>query len=467
MSVRRARYQPPLNSQCLCGSGLKFKRCCLGENDIACSLYIDKANDLMKKNDYKNALRYVRRGITNYTILHKTNTEPYIGIKNEGAFKLLELDIKALSELTENLLFCYRGLSDYSSLGGDLERLRRNIFDIRWQRKITYYQILALLGDNWSNDIGKRELKKLMPLHEEDEIEITQLYLHFYSEDLPFKRKVDLLDNLIKEIKTPSQKLQYQVAKAVQYLCIGDDSEAESLIEKAIKTYELSEQNNNLYGCIQHARALSLLGDIKHSAELKAQAIKAFESLINDDSWTDVGIANIYFELGKCLYHIKEFKKSIDMYQKSIDIDDSIIVKVFISQSELELNDKNAINTIKDVEQSLLMLSNAERLDFIFTYAAISIAFKQSEMIDRSFHYLADLSSLEPIFEKHKSTLLIEISSIYNSGKLEQQSSILKRLKSLFHLANRYIILQPNIAGVGININQILSDLEMKSEKKE
>ncbi|MFM5424421.1 hypothetical protein ACET8S_16490 [Aeromonas veronii] len=155
------------------------------------------------------------------------------------------------------------------------------------------------------------------------------------------------------------------------------------------------------------------------------------------------------------------------MYQKSIDIDDSIIVKVFISQSELELNDKNAINTIKDVEQSLLMLSNAERLDFIFTYAAISIAFKQSEMIDRSFHYLADLSSLEPIFEKHKSTLLIEISSIYNSGKLEQQSSILKRLKSLFHLANRYIILQPNIAGVGININQILSDLEMKSEKKE
>ncbi|MBC8673756.1 SEC-C domain-containing protein [Aeromonas hydrophila] len=30
MSVRRARYQPPLNSQCLCGSGLKFKRCCLG-----------------------------------------------------------------------------------------------------------------------------------------------------------------------------------------------------------------------------------------------------------------------------------------------------------------------------------------------------------------------------------------------------------------------------------------------------
>ena len=107
MSVRRARYQPPLNSQCLCGSGLKFKRCCLGDNDIACSLYIDKANELMKKKDYKNALRYVRHGITNYTILHKTNTEPYIVIQNEGAVKLLELDIKALSELTENLLFCY------------------------------------------------------------------------------------------------------------------------------------------------------------------------------------------------------------------------------------------------------------------------------------------------------------------------------------------------------------------------
>ncbi|MGL5393928.1 MAG: SEC-C metal-binding domain-containing protein, partial [Shewanella sp.] len=27
MPVRRVRYKPALNSQCLCGSGLKFKRC--------------------------------------------------------------------------------------------------------------------------------------------------------------------------------------------------------------------------------------------------------------------------------------------------------------------------------------------------------------------------------------------------------------------------------------------------------
>ncbi|MFQ1847691.1 SEC-C metal-binding domain-containing protein [Aeromonas veronii] len=467
MSVRRTKYQPPLNSQCLCGSGLKFKRCCLGENDIACSRSINKAKELIKEKDYKNALKYVRHGITNYSILHKTNTEPYIRSQNEGVLKLLDIDIKALSELTEYLLFCYRALSDYTSLQCDLERLRNNIFDARWQRKITYYQILALLGDNWSAEVGKRELKKLMPLREGDDVEITQLYLHFYSEDLPFKRKVDMLDSLINSIKIPSQKLQYQVAKAVQYLCIGDDTEAELLIEKAIKNYELSDHNNNAYGCIQHARALSLLGDLKHSATLKTQSIQAFESLLNDDSWTDIGIANIYFEIGKCLYHIKRFKQAIDIYQKSIEINNTIIVKVFISQSELELNDQNAIKTIKSVEPSLLMLSDSERVDFIFTYAAISIAFEQSEMIDRSFHYLADLPSLDTIFEKQKSSLLLEITSIYNAGKLKQQSSILKKLKSLFHLANRYIILQPNVAGIGININQMLNDLEMKSKKEE
>ena len=466
MSVRRTRYQPPLNSQCLCGSGLKFKRCCLGENDIACSLSIDKAKELIERKDYKNALKYIRHGITNYTILHKTNTEPYIRSSNEGVLKLLDLDIRALSELTEHLLFCYRSLSDYNSLECDLERLRSNIFDARWQRKITYYEILALLGDDWSDEVGKRELKRLMPLCENDDVEIIQLYLHFYLEELPFKRKIDALDNLINAIKKPSQKLQYQVAKAVQYLCIGDDSEAELLIEKAVKVYEMSTHTHDTYGCMQHARALSLLGDLKHSTALKTQSIKAFESLLDDDSWTDVGIANIYFEIGKCLYHIKKFKQAIDTYQKSIEINSSAIVKVFISQSELELNDQSAINTIKDVEQTLPMLSDSERLDFIFTYTAISIAFKQSDMIDRSFHYLAELSSLDPIFEKQKSTLLTEISSIYSTDKLEQQSSILKKLKSLFHLANRYIILQPNIAGIGININQILNDLEIKPEKK-
>jgi len=467
MPVRRVRYKPALNSQCLCGSGLKFKRCCFGDNDVACGKMIDSARDLMIRKDYRTALKYVRHGITNYTILHKTNTAPYITSKNEGVMWLLDIDIKALTELTESLLDCYRGLNDYQSFEYDLERLRGNISDVRWQRKITYFQVIASLGDHWSEIVGKREVKKLMPLDEESDAEIIQLYLHFCSDELSFKRNLDILDRLISLIEKPSEKLQYTVIKAIKYLCIGDESESEKLIEQALNDYELKDwSSDNSYGHMQHARAISLLADLQHSAKLKVQSIQEFESLLENHSWTDSGIADIHFEIGKSLFHIKKFEEAIEQYSKSLEIQNSEIVKVFLSQAQLDLNDESAICTIKEVEENLSELSESEQLDYIFTYSAIGIAFKQKDMIEKSLGYLNETSLLAPVFEKQKSKLVSEISLLYKTGELEGKSNLLSTLKKLFGLTTRYLILQPNIAGLGVNINKIADDLVSESNKK-
>lgn len=465
--MKRVRYKPALNSQCLCGSGLKFKRCCLGDNDVSCGKMIESARDLMIRNDYRTALKYVRHGITNYTILHKTNTAPYIASKNEGVMWLLDIDIKALSELTESLLNCYRGLNDYQSLEYDLERLRGNISDVRWQRKITYFQVIASLGDHWSEKVGKREVKKLMPLDGESDADIIQLYLHFCSEELPFKKNIDILDRLISLIEKPSEKLQYTVVKAINYLCIGDESEPEKLIEQAINDYELTDwSSDNSYGHMQHARAISLLADLQHSAKLKLQSIQEFESLLENHAWTDSGIADIHFEIGKSLFHINKFEEAIEQYRKSLEIQNSEIVKVFLAQAQIELNDEDAICTIREVEENLSELSESEKLDYIFTYAAIGIAFKQKDMIEESLGYLNETSQFAPVFEKQKSKLVSEISLLYKNGELERKTSLLITLKKLFGNTNRYLILQPNIAGLGVNLNKIADDLVSESNKK-
>jgi tetratricopeptide (TPR) repeat protein len=379
---------------------------------------------------------------------------------------LLDIDIKALAELTESLLDCYRGLNDYQSFEHDLERLRGNISDVRWQRKITYFQVIASLGDHWSEKVGKREVKKLLPLDEESDTEIIQLYLHFCSEELTFKRNIDILDRLVSLIEKPSEKLQYTVVKAIKYLCIGDESESEKLIEQALNDYELKGwRSDNSYGHMQHARAISLLADLQHSAKLKVQSIQEFESLLENHSWTDSGIADIHFEIGKSLFHIKKFEEAIKQYKKSLEIQKTEIVKVFMSQALLDLNDEGAISTIKEVEHNLSELSESERLDYIFTYAAIGIAFKQKDMIEKSLGYLNDISPLAPVFEKHKSNLVSEISVLYKTGELEEKSNLMSTLKKLFRLTTRYLILQPNIAGLGVNINKMADDLVSESNK--
>ncbi|HCL5250660.1 TPA: SEC-C domain-containing protein [Salmonella enterica] len=464
--MKRVRYKPGLKTSCLCGSGLKFKRCCLGQNDVACGVMIDSARELMAKKDFKGALKYVRKGITNYSILHKTNTDPYIHNGNKAITWLLDIDIKALSELVNSLLDCYRGIHDYQSFNYDLERLRNNINDIRWQRKITYFQILAALGEHWSEKVGEKEVKKLLPIDDENDPEIIQLYLHFCSDELSFKKNIDILDRLISIIEKPSEKLQYCVVKGIKYLCIGDLDESERIIEEAIKDYESTDCNNdNSYGHIQHAKAISLLGDIKKSAELKTLSIKEFISLLDKHTWADAGIADIYAEIGKSLFHIKKFDEAIEHYEKSLGIMNSNLVKIFLSQAKLDLNDKTAVDIIKDVESNLSELSKSEIVDFIFTYAAIGVTFKQKEMLDRSISYLANTSSLEPIFEKQKNGLISQISLLYTIGDLKDKNALLKKLKNFLRMTARYLILQPNIAGLGININNVVEDLTSKEKK--
>ncbi|HGM5593940.1 TPA: SEC-C metal-binding domain-containing protein [Serratia marcescens] len=467
MTLKRVRYKPNLNAPCLCGSGVKFKRCCMGNNDAHCVTMIDSARELLLNKDYKGALKLVRLGITNYSILHKTNTEPYIFSDNEAVLRLLSIDIKALSELVESLLDCYRGLHDYSSFECDLERLRNNISDARWQKKITYFQILASLGEHWSEKIGKREVKKLLPIDEENDVEIIQLYLHFCSYDLSFKKNIDILDRLLSLIEKPREKLQYSVVKGIKYLSIGDTEESQKIIEEAIKDYESTDwANDSCYGLVQHARAISLLGDLKRSVELKALSVKEFISLLDNHKWTDSGVADIHAEIGRSLFHIRKFDEAIEHYEKSLLIADSNLVRIYLSQVKMDLNDKTAIDLIKKVEINISKLSESELIDFIFTYASISISFNDKEMIEKSLNYLMSSPSLEFIFEKQKNEIITQITNLYVSGNLKTQNSVLTKLKNLLSRTSRYLILQPNIAGLGININNIVQDFTSGSDKE-
>jgi hypothetical protein len=86
-------------------------------------------------------------------------------------------------------------------------------------------------------------------------------------------------------------------------------------------------------------------------------------------------------------------------------------------------------------------------------------------MIEKSLGYLNDISPLAPVFEKHKSNLVSEISVLYKTGELEEKSNLMSTLKKLFRLTTRYLILQPNIAGLGVNINKMADDLVSESNK--
>jgi len=461
------KFKPSLNSQCLCGSGHKYKRCCFDEANKS---GVDKqklARKQIRKGEYRKGLTYIRQAITEYTILHKKNTAPYISSENKGVLGLLDLDIKALSELVSTMLDCCRGLDDYELFLETLERLRQNINTPRWQRKITYFQVIGRLGDGWHESVGKREIKKLTPLDNESDPEIIQLYLHFCADEISFKKNIDLTDKLISLVKSSSELFQYRVVKGVSYLSIGDEVEAVSIIESAIKEYDSKTTGkDNSYGKYIRARALNMLGSIKSSSELKQNALNEFKELLSENDWTQEGIANLYFEIGDCCFRLGRFQEAIDCYKSSLNKRDVELTKVFLAQAMGDNQDEESVTIIKNIDAS--KLDSSGRLDLIFNYARIGIDFKNVEMIKDSIQMLKSINHLDQIFEQHRSQLLYQINEVLIHGFNETLSyKIVSALKGMSRTVSRYFIIQPNIAGLGINVNNILEDIKKEPNSKD
>jgi hypothetical protein len=87
-------------------------------------------------------------------------------------------------------------------------------------------------------------------------------------------------------------------------------------------------------------------------------------------------------------------------------------------------------------------------------------------MINKSIKYLSNSPPLEPIFEKQKTEIITQITNLYTNEDFETKNTLLTKIKSFLSKTSRYLILQPNIAGLGININNIFQDLSVESDKK-
>jgi hypothetical protein len=64
---------------------------------------------------------------------------------------------------------------------------------------------------------GRRELERLGPLVEDDDVETAQLYLHLFGDSLSFTEKLTIIDRILSNSKKLSDLLHY---KGRELLCI-------------------------------------------------------------------------------------------------------------------------------------------------------------------------------------------------------------------------------------------------------
>lgn len=101
-----------------------------------------------------------------------------------------------------------------------------------------------------------------------------------------------------------------------------------------------------------------------------------------------------------------------------------------------------------------------EMFDLAITWAIIATTSLDKSDLEEAKLRLKNIKSKDPLFIQYRDRWIIDLLEITPNIKPG-------KLKSLLLSLNKYVILNPNIFGVGININKIIDDAESVIEQKQ
>jgi tetratricopeptide (TPR) repeat protein len=419
----------------------------------------------LRARKFKDALHTCRAYVTQYTIWHKSHTEPAISSGFPQKERLLEIDIRALAEIIDDLIACHINLEMMDEVPAVLERLRSNINHPDWQRKIAYFHVLHALWPDWDSRAGRREMKKLGSVADEKDVEILQLYLDLYRDSLSFSAQQDLIDRILNNTNSNfTDLLHYKGAKAALFLTIGDREKAETELEEAL-TEARNRTTLNEYQRYCLAQTLSLLGALRADNAMLTEALKLYQKLLAEGDWTPFGRAKLLGLIGETHWRKQEWEKACEVYVQAIEASPLAINKVFLSECLLQLEQlSEAARTLADVQSS--SLSAAEKVDYAFAFAAIAIEAGDRKRLEHATVILKALQIRNPLFRERRDAFLLNVQEVLTSGPSIPLTRRTRRLfTGLARFVSTYFVLKPSFMGMGVDVGKILEDLAKRRTK--
>lgn len=442
---------PEENTRCLCGSGQTFGHCCIKT--------YESVNMTSSHSDTDDAqLRVVRAQVTRYSIWHRQKTVFLVEENSESAERWMEMDIAALSDYVSDLLLAYKrnvGLVQFRIV---LERLRENINDLRWQRKIVYFQAFTLM---MLDDEGRArtELLKLAPFDNESDPEVLQLYLDLFRRVLSFGERQNVIQQLLKVTDKAVDRLQYKCLKAIDHFLINDAQSAKKFLDTAITEFRCSDcfLNPSIYALNRYAGALELHGNLNSDQSSIDESIKVFRTLTIHPNLTNFGRADVYRQLGE-LYRSQALNElAQDSFNKAIELHPMPICQILLASSLIATCDflkaRDILGLVEPVE-----LSHEEMIDYAFVWFELAYKSNQKLHAEKALVLLRELTIDTPYFVQLQKEMIIALLDLQAgvTGKLD--STLWQKLEVL----TKYVNLKPGMFGLSIDINKFIIDQAKK-----
>lgn len=461
MMSRRAYkpYAPNWSAPCLCGSGRRYRDCCRGR--LPGSKIGESWRAAAEQEKWVLTIQFIRADVTQYTIWHISHTVP-VGSKlaHPRLEWLLKVDIEALSAHVGNLCRAYVQAGRSHEIPPMLGRLEGNIADPRWARKIAYHKAISAL---WDDDRARaiREIELATPVRPtDDDLDLLQIYVDLHGSTMGMSERLAYFDRILELTKSTSDRLQYSGARAFELLMHGDENAARAGLEAVIESGRKaeSEQPFTFMSELWFCKALEGLGVVKRDKALLAEVVARLSPYLRaDQGLTNEGRALVYRSIGDAHRYASEYQLALAAYRSGRDTHPDFASMIFETECLLRLGEVNeAFSLISSIPFE--DLDEHERADHAFTYFYVALARKERAGLVEARRLLSSAVATRPYFETMRLQYIVTaqdaISALEANKPLPRVSGLLTGLKSL----SRYVQLQPNFFGIGLNLNNIIDD---------
>jgi len=447
-----SHYEPGRNDPCLCGSGLKFKKCCAGA-------YSYEASDLFKisfnKGDYEDALNHARHHFTWYALCYRAHTVPLLQVGTEAGDKLLAIDIEALASILDNLHLCHFRLGRGGEFLRVIQSIKRVIEDERWNSKVIY--ILSLWHLIYKEDahaafsvLSQIDMDRCL------DPDVLALYLQVCSAQLSLTDATNIIDRILANSQSASYRLQYSILKGLKYSLACQHTDGHRIIREALEEFRsLSDTKESSYGRLKFAYGLELYGKLvgrQESIQEAEQVVKELLAEVDDDGYSSLYRADLYRLLADCEEAQGMHVDAIKAYYASLEANDSDLTKLFLARAICNSSDidsaRELLNSVNSDD-----LDEAGKFDFAISWALLASSSLLSRDLAEAKSRLKAAEVHDPLFVQERDRWLIELLE-----SVPKSSS--GRIRKLIQSLNSYVTLNPNFFGIGVNLNRLIEDLE-------
>ena len=419
----------------------------------------DVARERYNQRRYREALDACRASLTWYLLCHQAHTVPFLRTGAIEAKQLLEIDVGALASILDTLYGCYRKNALSNDFPSVLTHLREAIDHPQWGVKIVYFRALWAAADREDPAQARLELEQL-DLDKVVDVEILTLYVDVCDEELGFAERLRLYDRILDLTTDPSHQLQYAAAKGVTVCLIGEMRKGCERLRDAVGQYRsLDVERRSQYGDFVLARVLIVLAELSGDKQVASEALSEYRRLrdaAQPEEFLPSYFAELDKSLGDCHTFLGQYADAIQCDQESLRIEDSELTKVFLARAYANSGSLSTARTLLD-QITTSELRAPQLYDYAMSWAVLATVSLERPDIDLARDKLKAVKASALLFRQQRDAVVISL--------LEAKAREVGTIRRTLSMLNRYVSLNPNLFGLGINLNKIVEDLESRARK--